>query len=515
MMSTSDYQYVLSLLNPYITCSLCSGYYRHCYTILDCLHSFCYICLKKHFNKTYADKTNKTNRYKICPLYNQCNTKFYTDPIRLHCKYDFGLQSIVDSLIIDDITKQDNTLKNSIKNSLTQKYQHLIQQQQIYHNNINNSNKVLGKRKSIKLTIAEVYIELKPITDVVNNKTTRQIPYPLVRVTEMCPVQHIKKLIIMQLTQQHNNHNNNNINNSSKTDGFITDSSSSYNVHNNNNNNHPQPIINNDSKSGVLNGNTNDYNNNNNDLLNDEPSIKTMHIDLTVHKIDTITKVYTKPHNIELDIDNTVRSYKIHIIKITDTINNTVNIYVDADDLGCIIDRKSNLHKFYDQFNSPDELVKLIVHNTNDNNNDEKYVVLTHQGLLSFLQLNRVGYNQHYREWIENELLHTIQQMSVNTTLNNADTIKQQPNISMDTANSNNNHTQHNRNNINDNTHARKSADNAAHNNSTSLNTVTADNITLKCNNQTLQDHQLLHHVVNDIWPFEANTHCIIYYDIK
>jgi hypothetical protein len=40
----------MSLINPYITCSLCKGYFIDAVTVMDCLHTFCKSCLIKYFD---------------------------------------------------------------------------------------------------------------------------------------------------------------------------------------------------------------------------------------------------------------------------------------------------------------------------------------------------------------------------------------------------------------------------------------------------------------------------------
>jgi len=37
------------LINPFLTCSLCNGYFRNAQTISECMHSFCRSCLLKEF----------------------------------------------------------------------------------------------------------------------------------------------------------------------------------------------------------------------------------------------------------------------------------------------------------------------------------------------------------------------------------------------------------------------------------------------------------------------------------
>ena len=83
-------QFSLKDLNSYLTCSLCRGYFREAHTIPECMHTFCRVCILKHFHK------NKTSGAISCPT---CNIKL-GPYISANSKviYDRNLQSIVDKL---------------------------------------------------------------------------------------------------------------------------------------------------------------------------------------------------------------------------------------------------------------------------------------------------------------------------------------------------------------------------------------------------------------------------------
>ena len=83
-------QFSLKDLNPYLTCTLCRGYFREAHTIPECMHTFCRVCILKHFHQ------NKSSGPISCPMcdiklgpYVSANTKVI---------YDRNLQSIVDKL---------------------------------------------------------------------------------------------------------------------------------------------------------------------------------------------------------------------------------------------------------------------------------------------------------------------------------------------------------------------------------------------------------------------------------
>jgi len=71
------------ILNEYLLCSLCEGYFKDAITIKECLHTFCKSCIYKYL----AEKDD-------CP---RCGVNLGTNPFEL-IKYDRQMQSIVDKL---------------------------------------------------------------------------------------------------------------------------------------------------------------------------------------------------------------------------------------------------------------------------------------------------------------------------------------------------------------------------------------------------------------------------------
>ncbi|EQC35625.1 hypothetical protein SDRG_06909 [Saprolegnia diclina VS20] len=58
-----------SSINPYITCTLCNGYFRQPYTVRECIHTFCKSCIFKHI---------VTQDKRACPV---CEGPFGTYPL--------------------------------------------------------------------------------------------------------------------------------------------------------------------------------------------------------------------------------------------------------------------------------------------------------------------------------------------------------------------------------------------------------------------------------------------------
>ena len=69
------------ILNQHLICTLCMGYFNDASTIIECLHTFCRVCINRHFRESSH-----------CP---QCEKNLGPNP-RDHVRTDRTLQSIVD-----------------------------------------------------------------------------------------------------------------------------------------------------------------------------------------------------------------------------------------------------------------------------------------------------------------------------------------------------------------------------------------------------------------------------------
>lgn len=85
------------ILNQYLLCSLCMGYFKDAHTITECLHTFCKSCLFKFF----MENTD-------CP---RCGISLLPFPIQT-IRVDRTLQSIVDKIFPDLIRKDIEQEKN-------------------------------------------------------------------------------------------------------------------------------------------------------------------------------------------------------------------------------------------------------------------------------------------------------------------------------------------------------------------------------------------------------------------
>jgi hypothetical protein len=71
------------IINQHLVCTLCMGYFNDACTIIECLHTFCRVCIMRHFRDS-----------SMCP---QCELQLGTNPKDL-VRTDRTLQSIVDKV---------------------------------------------------------------------------------------------------------------------------------------------------------------------------------------------------------------------------------------------------------------------------------------------------------------------------------------------------------------------------------------------------------------------------------
>lgn len=79
-------KYNMEVLNPFITCSICDGYFVDATTIIDCMHTFCKRCLLRFF-----DSDNKS-----CPT---CGTFIHGSHPTHYVTYDRALNDLVSQFV--------------------------------------------------------------------------------------------------------------------------------------------------------------------------------------------------------------------------------------------------------------------------------------------------------------------------------------------------------------------------------------------------------------------------------
>lgn len=78
------------ILNPYITCSLCMGYFRNATTITECLHTYCRSCIMRYFQESKKD----------CPV---CGHDLSPHPLEM-IRHDRMTQSIINKMLSNNWT---------------------------------------------------------------------------------------------------------------------------------------------------------------------------------------------------------------------------------------------------------------------------------------------------------------------------------------------------------------------------------------------------------------------------
>jgi hypothetical protein len=82
-------------VNSFLTCTQCKGYYRDAHTIPECLHTFCKVCIIKHFQHRAQTRVKGTTI--TCP---KCETDMGGTVQQAMQKiiYDRNIQEIVDKM---------------------------------------------------------------------------------------------------------------------------------------------------------------------------------------------------------------------------------------------------------------------------------------------------------------------------------------------------------------------------------------------------------------------------------
>lgn len=109
-------QFALKDLHPFISCTLCDGYFRNAHTIPECMHTFCKICIQRHFfqNANGGPITCPNCHIQLGP-YKSSGSKII---------FDRNIQSIVDKLFPhfnEQIKKRKEQFKPAAKNAKKRK----------------------------------------------------------------------------------------------------------------------------------------------------------------------------------------------------------------------------------------------------------------------------------------------------------------------------------------------------------------------------------------------------------
>ncbi len=145
-------------LNPFLTCTLCNGYFREAHTIPECMHRFCKTCIMRHFAEKNLRGTIS------CPT---CNLKLGTFTSN-KIIYDRNLQSIIDEILPQFAADEKLAEQNYyIEKGLKRKYEEEVAA------NESKARAESGKAtRDADLENEEVTIKLVPV---INKDTTVEI----------------------------------------------------------------------------------------------------------------------------------------------------------------------------------------------------------------------------------------------------------------------------------------------------------------------------------------------------
>lgn len=90
-------------LNDILICRLCDGYYRNAHTIPECMHTFCKVCVYKHFQNECTKKTIK------CPTCSSLLGSYSKSNILAKVVFDRNLQGVVDKIVLSITNNQANS----------------------------------------------------------------------------------------------------------------------------------------------------------------------------------------------------------------------------------------------------------------------------------------------------------------------------------------------------------------------------------------------------------------------
>lgn len=178
--------FALGKINPYLTCSLCNGYYRNPTKIVECLHTFCESCLSYAF---FAGFTQ-------CP---SCKLDLGPDPYS-KVKRDRPLEHLVDRVLFPDRKAEDDEKEKEFYAHHGIKLKAEFQEQE--------EPVKVSKRRS-RATEADAYaidasedqieFTLTPAFQVTNDAKPKQLRKELLRTSGRVKIITLKKYILRML----------------------------------------------------------------------------------------------------------------------------------------------------------------------------------------------------------------------------------------------------------------------------------------------------------------------------
>mmetsp|Transcript_19128 Transcript_19128/g.28612 ORF Transcript_19128/g.28612 Transcript_19128/m.28612 type:complete len:358 (+) Transcript_19128:128-1201(+) len=168
-------------MNEHLVCKLCNGYFREAYTIMECLHTFCKVCLYKYL-LTRDDRVG-TSRKSDCPT---CHIQLpNAEPMRNHIRFDRTKQNIVD-LIVPHFKRQPE--KRPREESKAKKIEPPEKKMKV---------EVQDGRKMPKFYFTFV---LRPEPNKTKEKSSmKELGKPWLRASPKLTVKHLKRYLKMKL----------------------------------------------------------------------------------------------------------------------------------------------------------------------------------------------------------------------------------------------------------------------------------------------------------------------------
>eukprot|EP01118_Nematostelium_gracile_P010685 TRINITY_DN3721_c0_g1_i1.p1 TRINITY_DN3721_c0_g1~~TRINITY_DN3721_c0_g1_i1.p1 ORF type:complete len:261 (-),score=51.56 TRINITY_DN3721_c0_g1_i1:47-829(-) len=176
------------ILNQYLLCSLCMGYFRGATTIIECLHTFCKSCIYKYF------RFNSN-----CP---QCDCNLGPQPYS-KIKYDRQIQSMVDK-ILPSVVAHDLQLEKKFYDERGIKFeigpaQKLQMDPTPEKETAEPAAKKIKKSELKKFYPDEISFELH-LDENENDESLRNLDKPFIRTSAKVTIKHLKKYLQKKLS---------------------------------------------------------------------------------------------------------------------------------------------------------------------------------------------------------------------------------------------------------------------------------------------------------------------------
>lgn len=186
-MSNGIIKFALDPINQYVTCILCSGYFRDPVTITECLHTFCKSCLVLAISR----KNSK------CPT---CSVDLGPDPFKTTLS-DRTLQELVDKVLLPNLCAQDTAQEREFYSSrgINLKPEH---EEDFFIKEFpkdNEARRVFGFAKNLQ---TDEHVEFTLVPEV--GSSMPKLLKPMIRTLGILQIVQLKKYLVVKLNMQQN-----------------------------------------------------------------------------------------------------------------------------------------------------------------------------------------------------------------------------------------------------------------------------------------------------------------------